>query len=566
LFLALTLVPLVLSFVPGLPVHGFGHIWIALPLLFWFRNPEQRKRLSLFVLGLGLQVLAYPEPDLGFLGWVLLLPYLFAREESDGASWWRAAFLYGFLRAHVGFYWLGNIHFVAWLTVSFFCGILFTVGFEGVLRWGRPIPFALRAAMGWILYEWLHSWLFGGLPWLFLSHSQYANPVVIQAADLVGASGLSFLLAYVQAAAFRARTARREIAVAALLLAATVTYGFARQTRKEPAAADQPEILMVQSAIPHSVKERGLISEDLLRDSLLRLTREGLEKHPGVRLVVWPETMFSEAFVEDDEFDRARFRWSANALAREFARPAIYGVNSYTSWEKVERMRGHNSAVLVDERGAIRGIYRKQRLVPMGEEFLPGRILSDETTDALFKKLYRGMGYPGGSNLESGEGHVTLDAGPGLRCAILICFEGLYPSSARGAMSEGDPDLLLHLVNNGWFGESWEERQSVASWVLRAVENRTPFFSCANGGITCAIAPSGRILGTAIRLEDGQYREAEVMEDGWLAARVPPRWPEPLYLRGGQWILPGGLLLAAAMVLLMRRLGRPKPGHRAPGP
>ncbi|MHC4222679.1 MAG: nitrilase-related carbon-nitrogen hydrolase, partial [Planctomycetota bacterium] len=396
-FLALTLVPLALSFVSRLPVHGFGHIWIALPVLFWFRNPEQRKRLLLFGLGLGLQVLAYPEPDLGFLGWVALVPYLIAREQRDGASWWRAALLYGFLRSHVGFYWLGNIHFLAWLTVSFFAGLFFTVGFEGFMRWARPIPFALRAAMGWVLYEWIHSWVFGGLPWLYLSHSQYANPVVIQAADLVGASGLSFLLAYVQAALFKFRTGRWEVAVAALLLTVTVAYGFVRQIRTEPASTDWPEVLMVQSAIPHSVKERGLIPEEQLRDSLVRLTREGIEKHPGVRLVVWPETMFSEAYVEEDEFDRARFRWSVHALARVFARPAIYGVNSYTSWESVERMRGHNSAVLVDDRGVIRGIYRKQRLVPMGEEFLPGRILPDETSDAFFQKLYRGIGYPGGS-------------------------------------------------------------------------------------------------------------------------------------------------------------------------
>ena len=95
------------------------------------------------------------------------------------------------------------------------------------------------------------------------------------------------------------------------------------------------------------------------------------------------------------------------------------------------------------------------------------------------------------------------------------------------------------------------------------METRTPFFSCANGGITCAIAPSGRILGRAL-VED-QSREAEVMEEGWLAARVPPRWPEPLFLRGGHLILPGGLLLAVAVALLRSRLGRSKSGCEGPG-
>jgi apolipoprotein N-acyltransferase len=103
----------------------------------------------------------------------------------------------------------------------------------------------------------------------------------------------------------------------------------------------------------------------------------------------------------------------------------------------------------------------------------------------------------------------------------------------RGAVEPPEVDLVLHLVNNGWFGRSFEQRQCVASWVFRAVEARTPFLSCANAGITCAIAPSGEITGRVDR----------VMEEGRLFAEVPPRWPRPPFLRGGVWALPAGLLL-----------------------
>jgi len=145
---------------------------------------------------------------------------------------------------------------------------------------------------------------------------------------------------------------------------------------------------------------------------------------------------------------------------------------------------------------------------------------------------------------------VTLDAGPGLRCAALICFEGVYPSLARAAVKHERPDLVLHLVNNGWFLEppflgvrvrSFEQRQCLAAWVFRAVETRTPFFSCANGGITCAVAPDGRILGRVDR----------IMGEGWLALKVPPRWEPPLFLRGG-FLLPPALLLPLLFFFLLR--------------
>ncbi|MHC4731122.1 MAG: hypothetical protein ACYS6Z_11110, partial [Planctomycetota bacterium] len=113
-------------------------------------------------------------------------------------------------------------------------------------------------------------------------------------------------------------------------------------------------------------------------------------------------------------------------------------------------------------------------------------------------------------------------------------------------------DLVMHLVNNGWFGRSYEQRQCVASWVFRAVEARTPFLSCANAGITCAVAPSGEILGRVDR----------VMEEGWLLTEVPPRWPPPIFLLGGVWALPAGLLLGLGVGLLLSRRPRGGPGAR----
>lgn len=227
LFAALFLLCFGLALLPGLPIHGYGHLWWGLPLLYWFREPRQRRRLLLYALGIVLQVLAYPDVDRGWLGWVLLLPYLLAREQEDGAHWFRAAFLYGFLRAHVGFFWLGGIHFVAWISVSLLLALYFALLFEGALRLLRFLPYALRVGTAWLLFELGHATILGGFPWLFLAHTQYAFPRVMQCVDLIGPFGLTFVLAFVQTALLAAYRKRGwvEAGVGLLLVAAVLAYG-----------------------------------------------------------------------------------------------------------------------------------------------------------------------------------------------------------------------------------------------------------------------------------------------------------------------------------------------------
>jgi apolipoprotein N-acyltransferase len=531
-------------------VHGYGHVLLLYPLFLALHHPGYRRRLLLCGAGIALQFLAYPDPDMGFLGWVLLWPYLLARERDDGAPWFRSAFLYGFLRAFAGFYWLGNVHYTAWLGASLVSGLAFAVTFEWPLRRLRFVPYPLRVAASWLFFEWVHSTFLGGFPWLFLSHTQYRFLTLIQMADLVGAFGVSFLVAFVQAAALEAIRARRftaPLGAAAALLVAALVYG---AMRRGPGGPEGPGILMVQTAVPSYVKDEETEEpRGSLWKSLMRLTREGLASHPDTALVVWPETMFPAGYLESDP-ERGSFAGSARTFARTFKRPAFFGLTSFATEENVKRGRGYNTALLADAEGKVKGLYRKQRLVPMSEEFLPRRILPEAWADAFFAWLVGTFGLPRSCDLESGEGFATLDAGPGLRCALLICFEGAYPDLARGAASHERPDLLLHLVNNGWFREppflwtrmpSFEQRECLPIWVFRAVETRTPFFSCANAGITCVVAPDGRILGRIDR----------VMGEGVLHARVPPRWPAPLFLRGG-FLLPPVLLLLLLPICLYR--------------
>ena len=80
------LVPLGLSFAPGFPPHGYGLVLLALLPLYAWKRPQHRARLAAYALAIGIGTLAWPDPDLGFLGWILLFPYLWAREREDGTD------------------------------------------------------------------------------------------------------------------------------------------------------------------------------------------------------------------------------------------------------------------------------------------------------------------------------------------------------------------------------------------------------------------------------------------------------------------------------------------------
>ncbi len=552
--LVLLLVPTVISIASfgekSLPANGYGWMGAAICALAWIRYPRQRRRLLLYGGGWFLQLLAFPEPDLGFLGFFLLIPYLVAREQDDGAGWWKAAFFYGFFRSFFGYYWLGNILYTHWLGVSFLSALSFAVCFETVLRKATFLPFGWRAATGWALFEWVHSWIGGGFPWLFVAHSQHAFLHYIQVVDLVGTYALSAFMVFLQVSAFQAfrggfrgpswRRGRVEFFVAAGLNVLILVYGVVRLP--DDIETDKT-VLLIQPDLPLELKEKLRATDpDKMLEDLIQLTLRGLKAHPETDLIVWPETMHPYVYLEDTP-DRGRtyFDRRVRAAARRLKLPVVYGANSYSSVERYEARRGHNSAILVDATGETRAIHKKQRLVPLGEHFLPRVVLPESWCDELSAWLMA-HGYPNNADLEAGTEFVALDAGEGLRTAPLICFEALYPDLPREALVQTEPDFLLCLANFGWFGLSYEQRQAQRIWVFRALETRTAFLISANGGISCFIAPSGRLVAEG----------PGVMQEGFVAARVPKRLPTPFFARGGAWVLP--LLLAVVAGAFVSRV------------
>ena len=116
------------------------------------------------------------------------------------------------------------------------------------------------------------------------------------------------------------------------------------------------------------------------------------------------------------------------------------------------------------------------------------------------------------------EGRVDFSSGPGQRTITvpgaprvspLICYEVIF----SGAVTSSDkkdmpqPEWLLNITNDAWFGVSSGPYQHLAAAQLRAVEEGLPLVRVANTGISAVIDGYGRIQ-KASNLNERTYIDA----------------------------------------------------------
>ena len=103
-----------------------------------------------------------------------------------------------------------------------------------------------------------------------------------------------------------------------------------------------------------------------------------------------------------------------------------------------------NTALLADEKGEILGRYDKQFLLAFGE-YLP----FGETFPVLYDWSPNSGRFTPGTSIE------PLVLGEH-RISALICYEDILPSFVNKIVAHADPDLLVNLTNDAWFGDSTE--------------------------------------------------------------------------------------------------------------
>lgn len=429
-------------------------------------------------------ICSLPQPDIGWFGWVALVPLIIAIQGLDP---WRAAglgLLFGIVSSFGIYGWLFEVpsfdmrHAVV---LALYVG-LYPAAWSAILAWllRRDASLVVAAPTLWIIIDYVRAHAgFLALPWGTLAQAQHHNLAILQVASLGGEQAVTFVVALGNAglAAVILRRERQAALIAGLAIVVAHLWGTA-------VLYDSPQGSMIKvSAIQPNIQIAEREKEESRRanlDRLEQLTRGASADRPT--LIVWPESAIPEDLPSDPPLVARLQR-----LTDEIGVPLIVGaaqVEKFATGESEITVGRHifNTAYLLKPGESLGQPYRKRVLVPFAEylphadtipwpEWLAPRVA--EMTPGGHAQLFR----------------VT----PNLTVGTLICWENLFASLARDSVRDG-ANLLVQLTNDVWFGHSAAPHQHNLMSVMRAVEQRVPIIIASNTGPSEIIDGYGRVV------------------------------------------------------------------------
>lgn len=476
-----------------------------------------------------LLTLAFPEPDIAPLAWIVLAPTLYLTRGAGAKRGAIAWTLFG-----LGFFgtlltWISVVGWVAWGALVLI-QVPFAAAFGALWGWlsGRAGSWGriALAAGAWALLEYLRSVVpVVGFTWGQLAQSQHDALWVLRWASVAGGPFLALVIVAVNAALAELVVAVRGRRLAAGLIAVSVlALAFAgpaliRWRHDDGSLTPVPTVAVVQGNV------NPYVPQDFEKD--LRILQRHVELTEAIEepvdLVVWPE---SAAAIDPDHpvvpplLERA-------ALAVDA--PLIIG-GSEDVGDGADRYRV--MAFLVSPRGEIVDRYQKTHLVPFGE-YVPAR-------DALdwIPMLDQ----------------VPRDAQPGTRgnifvmdraaIATVLSFEGDFGSLVRSRVAAGGRTVIVATNTSTWL-DTWASAQHAAFSQVRAAENRVPVIHAALSGVSAVIGEDGAVL-----------ESLPLYEEGTMVVRVPPGSASSWYVRFGDPLLFGAIALCFLLWAASHRRAR----------
>ena len=560
---------------------------------------------------------SFTPADFGPLAWVALVPLMqIALVPRLSKRAYGALYVAGALFWFPTLQWMrlgDQTMYLAWFALATYLAAYFPIFIYLTRASMRKfhLPLWVAAPVMWVGLEFLRAHLMTGFAWYFLGHTQYRWAGLIQVSDLVGAYGVSYVVATVNAAiamiaptewlerrglvrpddrdAFRAQSAggRRVLIATACsigLVVAAWVYGAVRLSQSDFQAG--PRVSLIQGNFTTSLKHDPDAKDEIYAQHRA-LMGETIPQQPDV--VVWPETMYPYPMfqvspnVEDVDLESIApgmpvSMWRSSQSQKVLERTAgevnsalVIGIDTL-----VARREGYdhfNSAAFVTPERGLADRYDKIHRVPFGE-YIPLR----DTLPFLHKLTPFGdsFGIAAGTNVHVFE-HKNW------RMLPLICFEDTVPHLVRHMAATGSQkapvDILVNLTNDGWFHGSSELDQHLITAQFRCIENRMPMVRAVNTGISAFIDGNGAVrdpetivdLDALLKQERPERKTIRDPQTGkfykqWSAAFVSTVPLDPrssLYQRTGDWFAMLCLSIGIAAGLASFWRGAPKMAGQA---
>ena len=482
-----------------------------------------RRAIGPIALGAVALTASYPPFNLPFLSFVAIAPaVLFIRQavrEEDVGGAFGVGFWYGLAAQALVLNWMmvALWHFTPLAALGYLATIILEALWIGALFWFvvrvrlrvPAVPLAVTFPVAWTAVEWAlgHQ---GDIrfPWLGIGTSLADAPLLVQWADIAGARGVTFWLAWcnvmivdglLPTAGTRHAMARRLVPLA-LTVVAALGYGMWRERTlpTRPVAV----VGLVQPNEGFWEKWQPA-HEDSVVAKLIRLTRQ-LERQARLDLVLWPEAAIPGYFVDHPQWDQAIAR-----TARDDHLPILTG-GLDAEFVGGQLHAYFNAAFFYDSTGTRdSAVYHKHYLVPVVERvpFIPPQWIHLK----WFGGFGKGVGLP-------------VYGKPGARFGVLICYESAFEDLPRVYRRLG-ADFLVNITNDAWFGRTSAPYQHASMLVMRAIEARMGIARAANSGISEFVDPFGRA-----------YDATQLATEAIVADHVRTSDVATLYARWGDWV------------------------------
>lgn len=482
--------------------------------------------------------------------WLAMIVFIFIAASLRPKAALLAGFFFGLVWMASAFYWCEQMlgyslnqegwvpRLVFWALITFEAIPITCFGF--LISWSRraypnasglglPIAFWILAESYWPR---VFAWTIG--------HSQQGWPALVQIADLGGASLISWLVLWgasvpllvwdkmSQSASNQSRViaCKRVVVLTCTAIFASLAYGYYSIDLWSEKRTHGPSYAIA------SVQEDPSYVDSVQK---MRLATDQLTE--SYNLICWPESTLGTVSTDLISMADAAAVSAASLPPKVdvtaligLQKPLILGGRSFDG-QSGENVPQHQTAFVVDSDGTILGHYHKRRLMPLGE-YVPGEMRWTWLHDWFQLNEF----------IVPGTSPAPFVMPDGSRIGILVCFEDIIAEVARSTVAAG-AEVLVCIINASAFEDPVALEQHMHLARLRCIENRRYLVRVAGTGISCLIAPSGKIL-----------KSIEPNATSSFVGHTERLQGQTIYTRFGNW--PAWVCLLSIFVFLIRRSDR----------
>jgi len=462
--------------------------------------------------------LSYPPQNLGILVFIALIPlfcFLNLKITSNKKAFVGGLIvgiiflggLFGWLFKTAPFDWLGitsgkNLIFM-WilLILLWLIQIIFLSLFFAFFSWAYKkslnfqfglLSFLILIPSLWIIIEYLRAWGFGilwlGKETLFGPHWTFGNlayslnniPVFIQAADIFGIYGISFLVVSINAALFLIIKNYRKPSNPAILILILVIimiswFGYGTYKLKAEESGTTRKIALLQTNFLSGAAPNPYQRQEVF-DAILKLfnSQESIHKNPD--FIISPEGFGIISITKDKELVKRLIEdfWQPGQIFLENEKTIDEKGNYksrlfYYDLEKTQPIATHDKMLLVPN-----GDY-----LPYFVKFILGIYSFDIKSENKF--------YQKGEKNEISQTDKGIIGGG-------ICSNILSPNLNQDQIKKGAQFLVTVSSDAPFHGAKSLLSQNLAMSKLRAVENRRYLAQATNMGYSFLLNPKGKIV------------------------------------------------------------------------